>query len=44
MSNCTSTRPELLIDMEWIQGADRLEWKLCFQKSLIGILTFLMLL
>ena len=34
MSDCTSTGPELLIDMDWNQGADRLEWKLYFQKFL----------
>ena len=34
MSDCTSTGPKLLIDMDWSQGADRLEWKLYFQKFL----------
>ena len=34
MRSCTSTGLELLIDMDWSQGADRLEWKLYFQKFL----------
>ena len=34
MRDCTSTGPKLLIDMHWSQGADRLEWKLYFQKFL----------